>query len=140
MFTIFSQRNYKNCLHQSSQDDGRENSKESRGERELESFRKYRDSVIWHLLQLERHIDKNDLSAYWKLIDAIMDLSLKSAITILKTRYGYRLRKLHSNGNKPAKELYRLEHNNKSGYRDVCVNSLLRKTIALLQSEVKRLT
>lgn len=143
MFAIFSRKkNRKHYFRQSSQNSKRKSFKETPEEKQLESFRKYRDSVVWYLLQLERDIDRNDLSTYWKLIDSIMDLSPKSALTILKNRYGYRVRKLHPNEKKKntSKELYRLENNSKhGGYRDVCANTLLRKTVDLLQGDVKRL-
>lgn len=143
MFAIFSQKkNRKHCFCQSSQNSKRQSFKETPEEKQLESFRKYRDSVLWRLLQSERDIDKNDLFTYWKLIDSIMDLSPKSAIVILKNRYGYRVRKLRPNEKKKntSKELYRLENNSKhGGYRDICANTLLKKTVDLLQNDVKRL-
>ncbi len=110
-------------------------------ERQLESFRKYRDSVIWRLLRMENHIDQKKLTTYWKLIDIMMDLSLRSATALLKKRYGYQVKHLHRNTKQKGnpEKCYRLENRKRGEYQEVYANALLKQTIDLLQLEVKQL-
>lgn len=141
MFTIFQRKCHNGRQCQPSQFQKKKHSKSMSQKRQLESFEKYRDSVVWRLLRMENHLGKNKLTTYWKLMDTMMNLSLKSAITLLQKRYGYRVRHLHQNTRQKgvSGKCYRLENRNRGEYREVSTNVLLRKTIELLRDEIKSL-
>ena len=107
----------------------------------LESVKRYRDAVVWRLLCLEDRVDTGDLYAYWEILDALMDLSVQSAIQLLQNLYEYEVRKLQPLERKQAypgiaNDLYRLEYRDaEGGCRDVCVGTLLQEAIDLLHEE-----
>jgi hypothetical protein len=49
-----------------------------------ESVIQHRDDIIWHLLCSENRVAVNDLVMYWEIIDAMMDLSVQSAMQLLQ--------------------------------------------------------
>ena len=111
----------------------------------IESSTRYRDAAVWRLLCLEKDVDANDLAMYWEIMDAMMDISIESAIILLQNLYEYRVRKLRPLEKKrlyPAisNDLYRLEYDDeRGGSRDVCAGTLLNDAIDLLQTEAERL-
>lgn len=111
----------------------------------LESWRKYRDAIVWRLMCQEDQVDIVDLMSYWEILDEMMEISLESASTLLQNLYEYRIRKLSASEKQRlypgvTNELYRLEYDDGcGGYRDICPGILLREAIDLLQIEAERL-
>ncbi len=111
----------------------------------IESSKKYRDAAVWRLLCLEQHVDASDLMTYWEIMDSMMDISIQSAINLLQSVYEYRVRKLQpfeKTQEYPgvSNDLYRLEYDDeRGGYRDVCVGTLINEAIDLFQAEAERL-
>ncbi len=111
----------------------------------VESSRKYRDTAVWRLLCLEDYVDVSDLISYWEIMDAMMDISIASAINLLQNLYEYRVRKLQAPEKRrlypeTPNDLYRLEYDDeRGGYRDICARTLINEAIDLLQAEAERL-
>ena len=111
----------------------------------IESARRYRNTVVCHLLRFRERVHKDDLSTYWDIIDEMLELSLASAIQLLQNIYEYHVRKLPQSESKReyphiSNDLYRLEYDDEQGgYRDVCAGALLNEAVDLLQEEANRL-
>ncbi len=109
------------------------------------SVKAYRDAVLWNFLCSEDRIDLADLVEYWRIIDAIMDLSLQSAKHILQTRYNCRVKKLrprrtNRKGSGINHEVYKLKYKNNQGTdRELLANALLIEVIDLLKEEAEGL-
>jgi len=104
-----------------------------------------RDAAVWRLLCHEDRVDTTDLQTYWEIMDAMMDISVESAVFLLQTLYEYRIRvlssaeKAHLYPGVPH-PLYRLEYvDDRGGRRDVCAGSLIDEAIDVLYEEAERL-
>ena len=106
---------------------------------------RYRDAAVWRLLRLERRVDADDLRAYWEIMDALMDISLASAILLLQHLYEYRVQQLtpaerHAAYPGVTNDLYRLAYDDQpGGSRDVCAATLIMEALDVLQEEAERL-
>ncbi|GAK55327.1 hypothetical protein U27_02159 [Candidatus Vecturithrix granuli] len=110
----------------------------------LESWRKYRDAVVWRLLCQEERVDIDDLLSYWEILDEMMDISIESASLLLHNLDEYRIRKLTTFEKQRlypgvTNDVFRLEYDDgQGGSRDVCTGTLLHEAIDLLQAEADR--
>ena len=104
-----------------------------------------RDAAVWRLLCHEDRVDTTDLQSYWDIMDAMMDISVESAVFLLQTLYEYRIRVLSSAEKARlypgvSHPLYRLEYvDERGGQRDVCAGSLIDEAIDVLYEEAERL-
>lgn len=104
-----------------------------------------RDAAVWRLLCMEDRVDTADLQAYWEVMDAMMEMSVESAVFLLQTMYEYRIRALSSTEKARfypgvSHPLYRLEYvDDRGGQRDVCAGSLVDEAIDLLYEEAERM-
>ncbi|GAK48876.1 hypothetical protein U14_00087 [Candidatus Moduliflexus flocculans] len=104
-----------------------------------------RDTAVWRLLCLEDRVDTTDLQAYWEVMDAMMEMSVESAVFLLQTMYEYHIRALTSAEKARlypgvSHPLYRLEYvDERGGRRDVCAGSLVDEAIDLLYEEAERM-
>ena len=111
----------------------------------IESAQRYRNAAVCRLLRYRWFVHEDDLLQYWEIIDEILDLTLPSAIKMLQNLYECRVRKLpltESQYEYPeiTNSLYRLEYDDQQGgSRDVCVSTLFKEAIDLLQEEADRL-
>jgi hypothetical protein len=55
---------------------------------------KRRDAIVWRLLGFEHDVPARHLEQYWNLLDAMMEISVNSAIDVLEEAYCARFRKL----------------------------------------------
>ncbi len=110
----------------------------------LESWRKYRDTVVWRLLCQEDRVDVDDLLSYWEILDEMMDISIESASLLLHNLDEYRIRKLTPFEKQwlypgVTNDVFRLEYDDsQGGTRDICAGTLLHEAIDLLQAEADR--
>lgn len=106
---------------------------------------RHRDAAVWRLLCMEDRVDTTDLQAYWEVMDAMMEMSVESAVFLLHTLYEYRIRALTSAEKARlypgvSHPLYRLEYmDERGGQRDVCAGSLVDEAIDLLYEEAERM-
>lgn len=106
---------------------------------------RHRDAAVWRLLCLEDRVDASDLQAYWDVMDAMMEMSVESAVFLLQTMYECRIRALTSAEKARlypgvAHPLYRLEYmDDRGGRRDACAGSLVDEALDLLYEEAERM-
>lgn len=99
----------------------------------------YRDALVWRLISLEQRVSAEDRYLYWDILDAMMDISVQSAIELLNNVYGYHIRPLQ-----PCEkfceypgirgEIYRLESSGAQGIsKDLSSGALLKEALYTLK-------
>lgn len=100
-----------------------------------------RDAMVWRLLNFEHDVAAHNLEQYWDILDAMMEISIHSAIEVLEKAYCTHIRELtgyERRGHYPGmrQEVYRVAYSDRQRpYEDFTRGALIEHALDVLQEQ-----